>query len=155
MLKLVVEAALVEELEMLVVAGEELVAEERIVLLVGKDLVGKVVVPLLMVFAEVISNLLLLLLLILSIILVVEGMGLDVKNTVLDGFELVMEEGLTGEGVMLVGVKELVLLIVGDELVADVEVLLMEVVEIIDAVLLLVVSVESVLNDELDEELVS
>ena len=56
---------------------------------------------------------------------------------------------------MLVGVKELILFILGDKLVADVEVLLMEVVEIIDAVLLLVVSVESVLNDELDEKLVS
>ena len=92
MLKRVVEAVVVEELEILVVAGDKLVAEERIVLLVGKDLVGEVEVPLLMVFAEVISNLLLLLLLlILSIILVVEGMGLDVKNTALDGFELVME----------------------------------------------------------------
>ena len=55
---------------------------------------------------------------------------------------------------MLVGVKELVL-IVGDELKIDVEVLLLEVVELIDAVLLLVVRVESVLNDGLDEELVS
>ena len=69
--------------------------------------------------------------------------------------DVVSREGLTAEGVMLVGVTELVLLILGDELVADFEVLLLEVVELIEAVLLLVVRVESVLNEELDEKLVS
>ena len=139
---------MVGELEMLIIVGEELVAEMRIVPLVEKDLVGEFEVPLLRVFAEVVNNLLLLL--ILTVVLVLEVIRLDVAEIILEGFELV-EEGLTVEGVMLVVVKELVLLIVGDELVADVEVVLLEVVVLIYAVPLLVMRVESVLNDEPDD----
>ena len=101
---------MVGELEMLIIVGEELVAEVRIVLLVEKDLVGEVEVPLLMVWAEVVNDLLLLL--ILTVGLVLEGIRLDMTEIILEGFERVEEE-LTVEGVMLVGVKELVLLIVG------------------------------------------
>ena len=101
---------MVGELEMLIIVGEELVAEVRIVLLVEKDLVGEVEVPLLMVWAEVVNDLLLLL--ILTVGLVLEGIRLDMTEIILEGFELV-EEGSTVEGVMLVGVKKLVLLIVG------------------------------------------
>ena len=69
--------------------------------------------------------------------------------------DVVTREGLTVEEVMLEGVTEFVLLIAGDELVADVMVLLLEFVELNDAVVLLIVRVESALNNEPDDELVS
>ena len=126
-IKRVAEAAVAEELEVLVIVGEELGAEVILMVLKEEDLVCKVEV-LLVVDAELINDVL------------------------LEGLEVAVEEELTVEGAMLVVVKELVLLIVGEELVV---LLLLVVSAFVEPVLWLFDWEELVVYDKLDEELVT